>query len=130
MPVTPLPTVQRQLSAEAFLRACEQAINPPLLAAPPSAPLPFLPRRSGRIARFSGKEVPGTLSWAQKSIICKLGLAERPELIDDSALQRFKSFFGSEVLEHRIVALRELFAMDPSKHVDVASCGARLGVTC
>ncbi|KAM0920061.1 hypothetical protein ACQ4PT_007726 [Festuca glaucescens] len=130
VPVTPLPCAQRQLSAEVFLCACEQALNPPLLAAPVSLALPYVPQRSGRITRFCGKEVPGTLSWAQKTIICKLGLAERPEQIDDDALQQYKDFFSSEVLEHRITALRELFSKDSPRNVDVAAHCVWLKVAC
>lgn len=130
VPVTPLPSGQRQLSPEAFIHACEQALRPALLDAPSSLPLPVVPRRSGRIAKFCGKEVPGTLSWAQKTIICKLGLAERPEQIDDAALERYKAFFGSEVLEHRIRALRELFSKDSPRNVDILAHAGQLEVAC
>jgi hypothetical protein len=46
------------------------------------------------------------------------------------ALQRYKDFFSSEVLEHRITALRELFSKDSPRNVDVTTHCARLEVAC
>lgn len=85
-----------------------------------------MPRRSGRIARFSGKEVPGTLSLAEKTVICQLGLAEKPEEIDDGALERYKNFFAGEVLEHHLLALRELFSREDPRDADLTALGAQL----
>lgn len=105
---------------------------PAALLPPPAVPppLPFTPRRSGRIAKFQGAGVPGTLSWAQRSVICQLGLAPRPEDIDDAALERYKALFATELAKHRLDGLCELFSREAPRFGDVAAHSAPLGTAC
>jgi hypothetical protein len=130
VPITPLSSSHQSLASDAFIQACTAQLPSAILPSRPSIPLPVVPRHSGRIAKFAGKEIPGTLSWAQKTIICQLGLAERPEHIDDGTLTRYKSFFANELLEHQILALRELFSKDTPRDVDVAAHSALLEAAC
>jgi hypothetical protein len=130
VPITPLSSSQQSLAPDAFIQACTAQLPSAILPSRPSIPLPVVPRRSGRIAKFAGKEIPGTLSWAQKTIICQLGLAERPEQIDDGTLARYKSFFANELLAHQVQALRELFSKDTPRDVDVAAQSALQEAAC
>lgn len=113
-------------SLDGFLRACIRDLPAAILPVPPVAPLPFTPRRSERIAKFRGSDTPGTISWAQKTLICRLGLADQPDQIDDGALARYKAFFAREATPLQLAALRELFAKDAPRSVDMAAHSAQV----
>lgn len=121
------PRDTRSLFCDGFINACTASLPPVIIPVPPAAGLvPFTPRHSDRIAKFRGTNVPGTLSWAQKTIICQLGLAERPEQIDDGTLQRYKDFFTREATPAQLAALRELFPHGVPCDVDVAAHSAQI----
>ena len=97
---------------------------------PPARSRPPPPRRSRRIAKLAGAEVPGTLSYAVRSLLCKLGFASRPEDVDDAVYEGYVKSFDSQVDASRIQLIRSLSAGDlPPPAPSIEEVGA-MGTVC
>lgn len=100
-----LPGKRRFEDLSHFVASCVQPLPRPVLGhtPTPSTVVPFTPRRrSLRIAKLSGAETPGILTYAVRSLMCRLGFTSKPEEISDDVFNTYIKSFDEQLHPDRV----------------------------